>query len=411
MRLLFVTDYYAPLVGGATRAFEQLAVRMAAAGHQVTVATSWQRGAAAVEDREGVAVHRLRDLGSRIPGTSVDDLRHTPPPYPDPELVLRLRSVLRRADPDLVYVFGWITYSLCVALVGNDTPVVFSVRDYGNICPKRSLVRKGQGCSGPGWGKCLACAPELYGPAKAAIATAGVLGGRRLIRRRATATQSCSSFAEAMVLSSLDPRGGARWRRRYVIPDFRDEPVASSLPDGLPADPFILYVGALRDIKGVRVLVEAYEMLAAPRPPLVMIGSRAPETAASFPDGVTVLPPVSNASVLAAWDRALFGVAPSVLAEPLGNVVHEAMSRGKPVIGTTPGGHADMIDDGVNGLLVPAGDVDALTSAISELISDGDLRARLGSAAAPAADAFSAANVFPRFAAMFEQEARTSSRR
>jgi glycosyltransferase involved in cell wall biosynthesis len=406
MRLLFVTDYYAPLVGGATRAFEQLAVRMAEAGHQVTVATAWQRGTAAEESREGVTVHRLRDLGSRIPGTSVDDLRHTPPPYPDPELVLRLRGVLRRADPDLVYVFGWITYSLCVALVGNDTPVVFSVRDYGNICPKRSLVRKGQGCSGPGWGKCLACAPELYGPAKATIATAGVLGGRRLIRRRATATQSCSSFAEAMVLSRLDPRGDARWRRRYVIPDFRDQPGAASLPDGLPAEPFILYVGALRDIKGVRVLVEAYEMLAAPRPPLVMIGSRAPETASSFPDGVTVLPPVSNASVLAAWDRALFGVAPSVLAEPLGNVVHEAMSRGKPVIGTTPGGHADMIDDGVNGMLVPGGDVGALTSAMSELVSDGDLRARLGSAAAPAAEAFSAVEVFPRFAAMFEREAR-----
>jgi glycosyltransferase involved in cell wall biosynthesis len=260
-----------------------------------------------------------------------------------------------------------------------------------------SIVRKS---------RTLACAPELCGPAKATIATAGVLGGRRLIRRRATATQSCSSFAEAMVLSNLDPRGAARWHRHYVIPDFRDEPGATSVPDGLPADPFILYVGALRDIKGVRVLVEAYEMLAAPRPPLVMIGSRAPETAANFPEGVTVLPPVPNASVLAAWDRALFGVAPSVLAEPLGNVVHEAMSRGKPVIGTTAGGHADMIDDGVNGMLVPAGDVGALASAMSELVSDGDLRARLGSAAAPAADAFSAAEVFPRFAAMFEREAR-----
>lgn len=406
MRLLFVTDYYAPLVGGATRAFEQLAVRMAGAGHQVSVATAWQRGTAAEESRGGVTVHRLRDLGSRIPGTSVDELRHTPPPYPDPELAPRLRRVLRRTDPDLVYVFGWITYSLCIALTGKDTPVVFSVRDYGNICPKRSLVRKGQGCSGPGWGKCLACAPELYGTPKAAIATAGVLGGRRLIRRRATATQSCSSFAEAMVLSKLDPRGVAQWRRRYVIPDFRDEPGAASLPDGLPDEPFILYVGALRDIKGVRVLIEAYELLPPPRPPLVMIGSRAPETASSFPDGVSVLPPVSNASVLAAWDRALFGVAPSVLAEPLGNVVHEAMSRGKPVIGTSPGGHADMIDDGVNGILLAAGDAGALASAMGRLISDGDLRARLGSAAAPAAEAFSAAEVFPRFAAMFEREAR-----
>jgi glycosyltransferase involved in cell wall biosynthesis len=131
------------------------------------------------------------------------------------------------------------------------------------------------------------------------------------------------------------------------------------------------------------------------------LGSRAPETPTSFPPGVSVLPPVPYPDVLAAWDRALFGVAPSLLAEPLGNVIHEAMSRGKAVIGTFPGGHADMIEDGVSGLLVPAGDTAALTRAMERLSSDHDLRDRLAGAAREQAAAFTAQRVFPRFLEMF----------
>ncbi|HEY3522906.1 MAG TPA: glycosyltransferase, partial [Candidatus Limnocylindrales bacterium] len=64
--------------------------------------------------------------------------------------------------------------------------------------------------------------------------------------------------------------------------------------------------------------------------------------------------------------------------EPLGLVVHEGMSRGRAVIGTRPGGHADLIVDGESGLLVPSGDAVALAAAIARLLADPALRARLG---------------------------------
>ena len=65
----------------------------------------------------------------------------------------------------------------------------------------------------------------------------------------------------------------------------------------------------------------------------------------------------------------MFGVAPSLWPEPFGSVVHEGMSRGRALIGTTPGGHADMIEHGVTGLLVPAGDAAALREAMRSLIA------------------------------------------
>jgi glycosyltransferase involved in cell wall biosynthesis len=110
-----------------------------------------------------------------------------------------------------------------------------------------------------------------------------------------------------------------------------------------------------------------------------------------------------------AYQRALFAVMPSLWPEPLGSVVHEAMSRGRPVIGTSHGGHIDMIVDGDNGLLVPPGDVDALASAMQRLSADPDLRRRMGAAARERARLFDASSALPRFAELYSNLAVTDS--
>lgn len=56
--------------------------------------------------------------------------------------------------------------------------------------------------------------------------------------------------------------------------------------------------------------------------------------------------------------------------EGLGLVLIEAMASGVPVIGSNTGGIPDIIDDRVNGLLVPPGDVNALAEAITTILSD-----------------------------------------
>src|SRR2546421_13072920 len=57
-------------------------------------------------------------------------------------------------------------------------------------------------------------------------------------------------------------------------------------------------------------------------------------------------------------------VVPTITPEPFGRVAVEAMSRGRPVIGTNAGGLTEIIDDGVTGFLVSPGD----SSAIAERI-------------------------------------------
>jgi glycosyltransferase involved in cell wall biosynthesis len=70
----------------------------------------------------------------------------------------------------------------------------------------------------------------------------------------------------------------------------------------------------------------------------------------------------------------------SITPEPFGMVVPEAMAAGRPIIAADAGGPREVIEHGIDGLLFPPGDVDALSSAISTLAADPDLRARMATA-------------------------------
>ena len=146
-------------------------------------------------------------------------------------------------------------------------------------------------------------------------------------------------------------------------------------------------------------MLEAYTHLkyTTHKPPLVMIGYPAADEPTHFPPGVVVLRDFPHKAVMAAWRRALFGVLPSKWAEPLGSAVHEGMSQGKAVIGTFPGGHTDMIEDGVSGFLVPSGDVKQLGVAMQTLLDNEALRESMGKAAAERAELFTAKHSVPQF--------------
>jgi glycosyltransferase involved in cell wall biosynthesis/GT2 family glycosyltransferase len=92
----------------------------------------------------------------------------------------------------------------------------------------------------------------------------------------------------------------------------------------------------------------------------------------------------------------------SVIAEPFGQVVVEAMAAGRPVIATDLGGPREVVTDGVDGLLCPPDDPIALAEQLARLAADPELRAALGAAAARRARDFSADALGPLVAACYE---------
>jgi glycosyltransferase involved in cell wall biosynthesis len=63
------------------------------------------------------------------------------------------------------------------------------------------------------------------------------------------------------------------------------------------------------------------------------------------------------------------------------NALLEYMAAGRAIVATAVGGNVELIEPGVNGLLVPPGDPEALAQAVTRLLDDPDLAARFGRAA------------------------------
>ena len=183
-----------------------------------------------------------------------------------------------------------------------------------------------------------------------------------------------------------------------------------SLTAQLPPGEFLLFVGDLRPMKGLDVLLDAYAGLAGP-PPLVLIGKTWPDTPAVLPPGVVVHDRSPNAAVIEAWRAATIAVVPSVWAEPFGIVVIEAMGGGCAVVASRVGGIPEIVEDGVSGVLVPPGDATALRDALASLIGDPARRGALGAAARERARAFTAAAVTPRLVEVYRDVVRRDVRR
>ena len=192
----------------------------------------------------------------------------------------------------------------------------------------------------------------------------------RWILRRAALVIAASTFLAEQARSL-----GAREVR--VIPSGVAVPEAVGEAE---EPPHVLYVGRLSAEKGALELVAACAGL-----PLVVVGDG--PLRAQVPGAVGFVPP---GELGAYYERAAVVAAPS-LREGYGVAAREAMAWGRPVVASAVGGLTDAVEDGVTGLLVPPGDVQALRAAIVRLLGDPELRRRLGTAGRERAPRFDAA--------------------
>lgn len=109
------------------------------------------------------------------------------------------------------------------------------------------------------------------------------------------------------------------------------------------------------------------------------------------------------------WFDACDVVVHASLGEPFGLVLVEAMALGKPLVATAAGGPTEIIVDGESGLLVPPGDADSMAAAISRVLADDGLRARLATGAPKRAEVFDERAMTANFAALLDDIAGTTT--
>ncbi|HEY1854919.1 MAG TPA: glycosyltransferase family 4 protein [Solirubrobacterales bacterium] len=395
MKVLMLAQTYAPVVGGEERMVEDLSRELARRGHEVVVATLRQPLGEPPPDQGGVRVRLLGSSVHSIPGIPTHETTRYAPPLPDPRTTAELRAVLREEEPDVVHAHNWLVDSYLPLSRRARAPLVLSLHDYGLLCPTKRLFLDGAVCSGPGPLKCLRHAAEFYGAAKGALLAGGTAIADPWARRRVDLFVSVSSAVAELcrVAERPDHRVIPNFVRPLPPPPDPGDPRLDFLPEG----DFALYFGDVSEDKGAGVLLEAHARLGAGAPPLVMVGRRNLDGLDAAP-GVVAPGPLPHALAIEAVRRSAFTVAPSIWAEPFGIVALEAAAAAKPVLASASGGLPDVVVDGETGLLLPAGDAEALSVAMARLFANPAERERMGAAARQrVGTVFSPEAVVPRF--------------
>ena len=153
----------------------------------------------------------------------------------------------------------------------------------------------------------------------------------------------------------------------------------------------IVFVGQAVDRKGLPLLLRAFEALREHIPcELTVIGPSKEELEPMLLDtrGVRALGKVSDEEKRLELERAEVLCAPSLGGESFGMVLTEAFAAGTPVVASDIAGYRDVVRDGVDGVLVPPGDAQAIAETLRDLHEQPARRAQMARAAGKEVERF-----------------------
>jgi glycosyltransferase involved in cell wall biosynthesis len=284
--------------------------------------------------------------GVAVPGAD-RFLRHQYPLTPG------IARALRNAQPDVVVVSGWSTFAAQAAIVwcrAHGVPYVLLVESH-DLGPRTAWRRAIKG----------AVVPRLL-RAAASVLVVGSAARESVVARGAT---SVRVFANTIDVAAWTTRGQQLERRRS------DD------------DVLVLSVARLVPEKGIDDLIRAVAEAGDSRLRLVVAGDgprREPlvELAAGLGVRLTILGHLAEDELAQTYvDADVFALLSHH--EPWGVAVNEAAASGLPLLlSDRVGAASDLLADGRNGFLVPAGDVHEAAAALRRLAGEPGLREELG---------------------------------
>ena len=289
-----------------------------------------------------------------------------------------LARIAQRFAPDLIHAhntFPLISPSLYHAASARGIPVVQTLHNFRLFCAQAMFMRDGAVCE-----DCLGALPwrgVLHGCYRGSVAQSavlvGMLGVHRALgsySRRVARYIALNRFCRDKFIEAGLPAG-----RIAVKPNFVDlpAPVAERPRAGA------LFVGRLSAEKGIAVLAQAARL--APTAKISVIGDGPQLHALEGLAAVQLLGRQAPAQIFERMRAAQTLVLPSLWYENFPRVLVEAFACGLPVVASRLGAMAELVEEGVTGLLFRPGDARDLADKLAWARQNPQLMRRMGAAA------------------------------
>jgi glycosyltransferase involved in cell wall biosynthesis len=294
-----------------------------------------------------------------------------------------IARLLDEQPVDLVHLHSYfkrLTPAILPELRRRNIPVVQTLHEYRAVCAISTLYRDNKVCT--------ECKDRRY---------------RNVIRHRCAGGSLVRSVWNYAEMQASDWLGHKRDIARYItVSDYqRDMLIAMGMdadklvtvhhPVDLPAHPVnaarpggVLFFGRLETAKGADLLLDIAARLPTERLVIAGDGSRREDLVQQARQrqlaNVDFTGVLRGDALEAAIAQASCVIVPSLWPEAFGLTCVEALAHATPVVASAIGGMLDTVRDGVDGFLVPPGDVAALVDRVQRLTADPALARRMGEA-------------------------------
>jgi glycosyltransferase involved in cell wall biosynthesis len=290
------------------------------------------------------------------------------------ESLRRFNDVVEGFRPEVVHVhntFPLISPSIYWAAGRAGIPVVQTLHNFRLLCPQAMFLRDGKVCI-----DCLGHVPwrsVVHACYRGSRLQSAVSAGAVTLHRMAGTYRT--RISRFIALNEFCRRkfieGGLPAERIVVKPNFVDFPVPG---EGLRSG--FLFVGRLSVDKGIRILGPAARQTVGV---VIRVAGTGPEQALlEAVPGIECLGSLPGDVVRNEMTRAMALLLPSIWYENFPRTLVEAFACGLPVIASRIGALADLVEDGVTGLLVESGSADDLAKKMHWAMGNPEKMAAMG---------------------------------
>ncbi|MBC8500882.1 MAG: glycosyltransferase family 4 protein [Nanoarchaeota archaeon] len=378
LKVLLVSEYFPPKTfGGGEISAYHLAKSLAEEGVSVFVLTSYFKGLKRFGEKDGIKILRTLKTGNN-PNSITENLKRKL--YFQKSLKKDIFKIDNKENFDVIHFLN--TTSIPSFKIKKKT--IATINGYTNFCPKRNLFYKEREvCSGCNFPKFLGCIVNSENVGKIKISSYlrfnplfWLLLYFNYLKKNKTLKHIDKFISISDFITKQLEKNGVKRKNIEKIYNIQNIKESGEKFDIKEKGVIVTYIGALEKLKGVDILIKAFNKIHGDAKLLIFgEGSQIEYLESIANKNVRFYGSIDYSYIPSIYTQSDIIVQPALWPEPFSRIMLEATYFGKPIIATDNGGNSEGVIDEKNGFLI--NNEEQLKQKLEKLIKHKTLREKM----------------------------------